>query len=92
MAARPDVSDREPLLHDTDRARHLRAGLGIAGALAGTVLALALIPEDPFPAGRLRGAAAALAAGAAVLLSEDMQHGQVIDGLCIENPFRADEH
>jgi len=30
---------------------------------------------------------AALAGGADCLLSEDMQHGQVIDGLRIENPF-----
>lgn len=27
-------------------------------------------------------------AGCSVLLSEDMQHGQVIDGVRIENPFR----
>lgn len=30
---------------------------------------------------------AALAGGAGCLLSEDMQHGQVIEGLRIENPF-----
>lgn len=30
---------------------------------------------------------AALSGGAERLLSEDMQHGQVIDGLVIENPF-----
>jgi predicted nucleic acid-binding protein len=29
----------------------------------------------------------ALAAGAARLLTEDLQHGQVIDGLRVENPF-----
>ncbi len=35
--------------------------------------------------------AAALAAGCGTLWSEDMQHGQVIDGrLTIRNPFRAD--
>ncbi len=34
---------------------------------------------------------AALVAGATRLLTEDLQHGQVIDGrLRIENPFRAD--
>ena len=33
--------------------------------------------------------AAALEAGCARLLSEDLQHGQLIDGLTIENPFRA---
>ncbi|HTW81330.1 MAG TPA: PIN domain-containing protein [Terracidiphilus sp.] len=33
--------------------------------------------------------AAALEADCRVLYSEDMQHGQVIDGLRIENPFRA---
>lgn len=32
--------------------------------------------------------AAALQAGCTVLHSEDMQHGQVIDGLLIHNPFR----
>ncbi len=31
--------------------------------------------------------AAALGAGCTRLLSEDLQHGQVIDGLRIENPF-----
>ncbi len=31
---------------------------------------------------------AALAAGCAVLLSEDLQHGRRIDGLEIRNPFR----
>lgn len=31
---------------------------------------------------------AALESGAAALWSEDLQHGQVIDGLRIENPFR----
>lgn len=31
---------------------------------------------------------AALDSGAAALWSEDLQHGQVIDGLRIENPFR----
>lgn len=30
---------------------------------------------------------AALAAGADRLLTEDLQHGQVIDGMLIENPF-----
>lgn len=30
---------------------------------------------------------AALAGGAKSLLSEDMQHGRVIDGMTIENPF-----
>lgn len=30
---------------------------------------------------------AALAGGATTLLSEDMQHGQIIDGVKIENPF-----
>jgi predicted nucleic acid-binding protein len=34
--------------------------------------------------------AAALIGGADTLLSEDMQHGQVIDGVRIINPFRAD--
>ncbi len=33
--------------------------------------------------------AAALEAGCKRLLSEDLQHGQKIDGLRIENPFRA---
>jgi predicted nucleic acid-binding protein len=33
--------------------------------------------------------AAALEAGCKRLLSEDLQHGQRIDGLRIENPFRA---
>ena len=33
--------------------------------------------------------AAALEAGCSRLLSEDLQHGQRIDGLTIENPFRA---
>ena len=32
--------------------------------------------------------AAALTGGCNVLYSEDMQHGRVIDGLRIENPFR----
>ena len=32
---------------------------------------------------------AALEAGCARLLSEDLQHGQLIEGLTIENPFRA---
>ena len=32
---------------------------------------------------------AALEAGCALLLSEDLQHGQLIEGLAIENPFRA---
>lgn len=32
--------------------------------------------------------AAAEAAGAVLLLSEDMQHGQIIAGIRIENPFR----
>lgn len=32
---------------------------------------------------------AALTGGAERLLSEDMQHGQVIDGLLIENPFHG---
>lgn len=31
---------------------------------------------------------AAAVAGCGVLLSEDLQHGQVIDGVRIENPFR----
>ena len=31
---------------------------------------------------------AALESGAATLWSEDLQHGQIIDGLRIENPFR----
>jgi predicted nucleic acid-binding protein len=30
---------------------------------------------------------AALSAGCTTLFTEDMQHGQLIDGLCIENPF-----
>jgi len=34
--------------------------------------------------------AAALSAGCSRLLSEDLQHGQRIEGLVIENPFRAD--
>ena len=33
---------------------------------------------------------AALKAGADRLLTEDLQHGQVIEGLRIENPFRRD--
>lgn len=33
--------------------------------------------------------ASAQALGCATLLSEDMQHGQVIDGLAIVNPFEA---
>ena len=33
--------------------------------------------------------AAALEAGCKRLLSEDLQHGQAIDGLVIENPFRG---
>ena len=33
----------------------------------------------------------ALASGCKVLLSQDMQHGQVIDGLTIVNPFRAQQ-
>jgi len=33
--------------------------------------------------------AAALQAGCKRLLTEDMQHGQVIDGLLVENPFLA---
>lgn len=33
---------------------------------------------------------AASVAGCARVLSEDMQHGAVIDGVRIENPFRAD--
>lgn len=32
--------------------------------------------------------AAAISAGCDTLLTEDMQHGRVIDGLRIENPFR----
>ncbi len=31
----------------------------------------------------------ALAGGAERLLTEDLQHGQIIDGLQIENPFSA---
>jgi predicted nucleic acid-binding protein len=31
----------------------------------------------------------ALAGGAARFLTEDLQHGQIIDGLQIENPFLA---
>lgn len=31
---------------------------------------------------------AASAAGCAILLSEDLQHGQVVDGVRIQNPFR----
>lgn len=34
--------------------------------------------------------AAALSAGCSRLLSEDLQHGQRIDGLLIENPFRIE--
>ncbi|MEX2229809.1 MAG: PIN domain-containing protein [Dehalococcoidia bacterium] len=34
--------------------------------------------------------AAALASGSTRLYSEDFQHGQVIEGLTIENPFRSD--
>jgi predicted nucleic acid-binding protein len=33
--------------------------------------------------------ASALEAGCATLYTEDLQHGQVIDGLRIENPFRG---
>ncbi len=33
--------------------------------------------------------AAAMKAGCTTLLTEDMQHGQVIDGVRIENPFKA---
>jgi predicted nucleic acid-binding protein len=33
--------------------------------------------------------ASALEAGCTTLYTEDMQHGQIIDGLRIENPFRA---
>lgn len=33
--------------------------------------------------------ASAIEAGCAVLYTEDLQHGQVIDGLRIENPFRT---
>ena len=33
--------------------------------------------------------AAAIASGCTTLYSEDMQHGHVVDGLRIENPFRA---
>jgi predicted nucleic acid-binding protein len=33
--------------------------------------------------------AAALETGCRILYSEDMQHGQKIDGLAIRNPFRA---
>lgn len=33
--------------------------------------------------------ASALETGCTTLYSEDMQHGQIIDGLRIENPFRA---
>jgi predicted nucleic acid-binding protein len=33
----------------------------------------------------------ALAAGAARILTEDLQHGQIIEGLLIENPFFAEE-
>jgi predicted nucleic acid-binding protein len=33
--------------------------------------------------------ASALEAGCTTLYSEDMQHGQIIDGLRIENPFHA---
>lgn len=37
--------------------------------------------------------AAALAAGVRILFSEDMQHGQVIDGaLLIRSPFRSEVH
>ena len=35
--------------------------------------------------------AAALEAGCTRLLSEDMQHGQQIEGLRVENPFRLDD-
>jgi predicted nucleic acid-binding protein len=31
---------------------------------------------------------AAAAAGCGLLLSEDLQHGQVVDGVRIEDPFR----
>jgi predicted nucleic acid-binding protein len=31
--------------------------------------------------------AAALKAGCTILYTEDMQHGQVVEGLRIENPF-----
>jgi predicted nucleic acid-binding protein len=31
--------------------------------------------------------ASALEAGCHVLYSEDLQHGQIVDGLRIENPF-----
>ena len=30
----------------------------------------------------------AAAAGCGLLLTEDLQHGQVVDGVRIENPFR----
>jgi len=33
--------------------------------------------------------AAALESGAEILFTEDLQHGQVIDGLIIKNPFRS---
>jgi predicted nucleic acid-binding protein len=33
--------------------------------------------------------ASALEAGCATLYTEDLQHGQIIDGLSIENPFRS---
>ncbi len=33
--------------------------------------------------------AAALSAGCSRLLTEDLQHGQIVDGLTIENPFLA---
>jgi predicted nucleic acid-binding protein len=33
---------------------------------------------------------AALRAGAGRLLTEDLQHGQRIEGLTVENPFRED--
>jgi hypothetical protein len=40
----------------------------------------------PLLLGRARGGAA-LRAGAGRLLTEDLQHGQRIDGLAVENPF-----
>ncbi|CAG0984716.1 hypothetical protein MTYP_01950 [Methylophilaceae bacterium] len=33
--------------------------------------------------------ASAMLSGAQILLSEDMQHGMVIEGLTIQNPFRS---
>jgi predicted nucleic acid-binding protein len=33
--------------------------------------------------------ASAVESGCSVLLSEDMQHGQVVQGITIQNPFRA---